>query len=365
MPSRRRRRRSESRPDRRMTRGNVSARDARPERRPFRAVILGLCLAVSWTGGPPATAVPPAIPSASYYGPVRICEPHFAFDVRSGEGYLAQSGHTIWAPGAIFTIGNRWIPELSRDTTVQPLGMLELPDGVQLERVALSSPYAPDRRIVYLHDTGERTPWPKMMIWSTAFDGSDRDRAWLDRIAFGSRALALCPPPQELRPEPARDNPDAQYLNPTGHRGPLTICMADLAFDVGAEETVFLPWRSSSRFFRIVADGRSINVEGLFPDIQARVGPPAIEGSLARDPRLELVHNPPLFPFPMGVLRVDPEAYRIRLLPRIRRAMFGPNGGPAVAFTFEGASSEAGRLAFVERLRTQRPDDVCLDAVNS
>ena len=329
-----------------------------------RARFAGLLLSLTAVGlaSPGVATVPPPVPMDSYYGPIRVCEPLFAFDVREGEGYV-HGGHTIWTRGAAHGIGDRWIyaGDEYRDI-VRPLGEIEMPEIGRLERVALSSRNASGTNIIYLFDTHDRSRWPKLMISSTAFDGSEHDREILGRFAIGERARAMCPAPQELRPDPQRENSDARWLDPTEHRGPLTICMGGLAFDVGAGETALLPWRRDWFFFRIVSDVRRVNVEGHFPSVLQRGGPPPVQGSLASDPRFVVQEgSPPPSIHAVRVLRFSPGSLQVRLLRRADLEAYGPDGGSPVIFMFDGPTAETERLAFIGRLRTQRPDDACLE----
>jgi hypothetical protein len=55
-----------------------------------------LCLAMLGFGAPARATTEPPPERFEYYGPVRICDRGFAFDVREGEGYLKQGYSYSW-----------------------------------------------------------------------------------------------------------------------------------------------------------------------------------------------------------------------------------------------------------------------------
>ena len=85
--------------------------------------LLALCLFAAVAPRLGATT-PTPVPIRAYYGPIRICTPLFAFDVRRGEGYLDTGReHLVRSGRHIFRFGEAWVyggPEL-RDI-VRPLG---------------------------------------------------------------------------------------------------------------------------------------------------------------------------------------------------------------------------------------------------
>ena len=216
-----------------------------------------LALPALTAAGSAASARTPVVePTRSYYGPLRACHPLFAFDVRAGEGYLDSGGEHILRFGDHYlSAGRRWFlaDPIYRDI-VRPLGTLELPGVGTLERIALSSRSAPGTAIVYLYDTRDGGPFPRMEIRSDAFDGSARDVALLGRIMFGEAGRGMCAAvPQELRARPEREDADAFWVRPDRPAGPLTLCWAGLAFDVRAGERAIRFWHPEWQLFGLPA----------------------------------------------------------------------------------------------------------------
>lgn len=329
-----------------------------------RLVLAASWLAMAGLAGPLGASPPLPPPPHSYYGPIRICDGLFAIDVRAGEGYVEHGSHSIYWKGGALGVGERWIygSEALRHM-VRALGEIELSGDVRLERVTFAPGITPDNRILCLYDTGDGGPFPKMAISSPAFDGSERDRALLERIAFGSRAQAMCAAvPDELRPMPQREDREAGWLEPVRHPGPLTICVAGFAFDVGSGEAAILPWRRDAWYFRIAAGERRMAVERLLKSIWRRGDEPDVQGSLLHDPRFLVQDVPELAVGAPLRLFAGPGTRHVLLSNRADVAAYGPYGGSPVSFTFDDGASEAERQAFIARLRTRRPDDHCFEA---
>jgi hypothetical protein len=328
----------------------------------------GLCplLALLLALAPPAGAsLPLPPPSHAYYGPLRVCAGLFAFDVEEGEGYVEDGNrHTLLSHRFALGIGESWIyaDESFRDI-VHPRGELELPGAGRLQRIDHSSRNAPGSRILYLWDSGERGPFPIKTINSDAFDGSERDRAILERLAFGERARAMCeaaPDPLRPRPQPENAIVDAQWLEPREYRGPLTVCMSGLAFDVAGGEAAVLPWSRHSTFFRILAGGRAAIVH-LYPP--GRLGAePANAGALAANPDFELRDGPAAMGWWPGIGFERDGMHHVRLLRRAEMTAERPETTARATFLFDAAATETERNALIARLRVQRPDDRCFDS---
>lgn len=322
------------------------------------AVLLALLVLAA----PAAASLPIIPPPNAYYGPLRVCADRFAFDVEEGEGYIQDGNvHSLLSRRFNLGIGEGWIygDESFRDI-VHPRGELELPGAGRLQRIEHSSRNAPGSYILYLWVSGERGPFPVKTIHSDAFDGSDRDRTILERIAFGERARAMCAAePDPMRPRPRRESAvvEAQWLDPLQHPGPLTVCMSGLAFDVAGGEAAVLPWSRHSTFFRILAGGRATLVYFYPP---GRLGAEtAVAGPLAASPEFELREGAGAIG--PGIVIEGDGVRHVRLLRRAEMNAERPETVARATFLFDGAATEAERNALIARLRVQRPDDRCFD----
>lgn len=313
---------------------------------------------------PAAASIPTALPMHTYYGPMRICTPLFAFDVRAGEAYLDTGREQVVRFGRhSFTFGEPWLviegPHY-RDF-VRPMGTLDVPGIGPLERVELTARNHGGPYIVYLHDTGYRGPGGKMMIRSDLFDGSDRDLVLFERLAFGERRNAMCAEiPDELRPRPDREDSDAFWVSQARHAGPLTLCWSALALDVRRGEAIIPFWHDTGLFgvatrrFRVTIGG---NFAAPFEPGWRRV-----RGALAAHPEFQVrqdVSSPAAIPPPLRA-PVGSEPRRVRLVRLAEDPDHHPYSG--VGFAFSGRINDAGVAAFVRRLRLRTPRDTCFEA---
>jgi len=327
--------------------------------------LLALLALASLAAAPPAGAsTPTARPMHTYYGPIRICTPLFAFDVRAGEGYWDTGREQVVRFGRhSFTFGEPWLvlegPQY-RDF-VRPMGTLVVPGIGTLERVELTARNQGGPYIVYLYDTGYRGPGGKMLIRSDLFDGSDRDLALFERLAFGERRNAMCAAiPDALRPRPDREDSHAFWVSQARHAGPLTMCWSGLALDVRRGEAVIPFWQDlglfgvATRRFKVTIGG---SLAAPFEPGWRRVG-----GSLAAHSEFQVRQDnsspdaiPPALRDPDGS-----EPRRVRLVRPAEDPDHHPYGG--VGFAFSGRISDAGIAAFVRRLRLRTSRDTCFEA---
>lgn len=316
---------------------------------------------------PAAAHVPHVERSRAYYGPIRICDPQFAFDVLGGEGYLwSVNQHSVRFGRHYLSVG-RWLlaDEAFRDI-VHPLGTLDLPGVGRLERIALSSGNAPERTIVYLYDTHDRGPFPKMEIKSDAFDGSDRDLAPLGRFVFGERARAMCADiPEALRPSREREVADAFWVRPDRPQGPLTLCWAGLALDLRAGEALIPFWHRGWELFGVASGGASVTIQGGFASLPGSGGS-NFDGPLAASPEFELRPiDPARSPFgglPPALQAADgssPRYVRLQRPVRLPHPELAPVAG--VTFAFSGPADPTEIAAFVGRLRLRNARDACFE----
>jgi hypothetical protein len=327
--------------------------------------LAALLLSVAVLSGPGRANTPVMAPMRAYYGPLRICDRLFAFDVRAGEGYLDGAwGHVVRFGGHYLGVGQRWLyaGESFRDI-VRPLGTLDLPGVGLLERIELGSRNGPDKIIVYLHDTGDGGPYAKMEIRSDAFDGSERDLALLNRVVFGDRARAMCADvPEALRPRPEREDANALWVRPDRPAGPLTLCWAGLALDVRAGEAAIPAWRHDwDRFGVAGAGGWTVSVTGRFQILRDRAGRP-FEGPLAALPDFDVRE--------VGAMQADLSSFTLgppagTRTVQLSRRVDVPNLGPrliaGVTFAFSGPATPADIADLVGRLRPRLPDDICFE----
>ena len=326
-----------------------------------RIVLAALCLAVPGTGAPVRAHEPASEPARQYYGPLRICDENFAFDVSAGEGFVREGGYgsfpdLILSTGGYLTIGGRWTGDSGPSARyVHARGEIEL-QGQTLRRFEVKPP---DGGTEFAYTAPGFAGSERFTIRSNRFDGSDRDRAILDRIVLGDRARQMCASvPLELRPLPERDQPEVRWLAPARHRGPLTICRAGLAFDVASDEEAMLGWGKDHLPVRIVAFARSTDIAGFDERLWRRSGEKDARGSLSRDPRF--VTETPLVLLsgqvsPSGRFGIAYAALRRRADP----APSSKEGIPALFFTFDRETTDAERQAFIARVRTQHPSDRC------
>jgi hypothetical protein len=331
----------------------------------FRAAPVPAWIAlVASLGGAPGTlqAIPPALPDYHYYyGPGRACGAHYAFDVAVGEGF-EQSGlaPSLYFPGGGMSFEG-WIysgPEY-RDI-VDRLGTFDLPGGVRLERIRHGSRSSPRVEILYLYDSGARSPFPILSIRSNMFDGSARDLELLGRIRFGEAARAICAnTPEALRPTPERENPDAAWLDPRVHAGPLTLCMAGVALDLRAGEAAQLPWSDGWPRFRLLRDGRKVDADLL---LWRNEPAPGLSGTLAASDHVALVEGSIRF----GLIGFNPDGdegpLQVMLFRRLPGSTRHLSTMPHLALRFERTFERAERLEIAGRLRVQRPEDACFAA---
>lgn len=327
--------------------------------------LLLLALPALLAAGSAASARTPMMePTRSYYGPVRACHPLFALDVRAGEAYLDSGGEHILRFGDHYlSAGRRWFlaDPIYRDI-VRPLGTIELPGVGTLERIALSSRNAPGATIVYLYDTRDGGPFPRMEIRSDAFDGSARDVALLGRIMFGEAGRAMCASvPEELRARPEREDADAFWVRPDRPAGPLTLCWAGLAYDVRAGESAIRFWHPEWQLFGAASGATRVTISGSFASLRDPAGR-IFSGSLAASPAFEVraAGQAPALPPAMrsGEGSVPVFARLLRRL-HLPHPDLQPVGG--VAFAFSGPATPADIAAFIARLRPRTAGDTCFE----
>jgi hypothetical protein len=325
----------------------------------MRRVLLALLALAAST---PAHAIPAAPrPIHSYYGPIRICTPLFAFDVQAGEGYWDTGREHIVRFGRHhFTFGERWsLDGPQHRDFVRPMGTLDVPGIGTLERVELTARNDGGPRIVYLYDTRERQLYPKVQIASDLFDGSDRDVARLERLAFGQTRVDMCAEiPDRLRPRPDREDSDAFWIRQDRPAGPLTMCWSRLALDVRRGEAVIPFWLDLGEFgvatrrFRVTISG---NFAAPFEPGWRRV-----EGALAAHSEFQVRADNAQPGIPSALRAPDGrEPRRVRLVRLLEDPDHHPHGG--VGFAFSGPASEAEMAAFVRRLRLRTPRDTCFE----
>jgi hypothetical protein len=330
-----------------------------------RRALAALLVPVAALPGPARARTPVMAPTHAYYGPLRICDRLFAFDVRAGEGYLDGAwGHIVRFGGRYLGVGQRWLyaGESFRDI-VRPLGTLDLPGAGLLERIELGSRNGPDKTIVYLHDTHDGGPYPKMEIRSDAFDGSERDLTLLNRVVFGDRARAMCAdPPEALRPRPEREDANAMWVRPDRPAGPLTLCWAGLALDVRSGEAAIPSWRHDWDRFGVAAGGGwTVAMTGRFQILRDQAGRP-FEGPLAVLPDFDVRE---VAPMQSGVAQFtlgNPAATRtVQLSRKVDVPNLGPRLIAGVTFAFNGPATPADIADLVGRLRPRLPGDICLE----
>lgn len=330
---------------------------SRTRGRAIAALLAGLAAAAP---APPAAAsLPPPIIPKDYYGPIRACGQGFAFDALEGEAYgEAGGGDVLRLPGGGLLLESWIYTGIDVSRAVTSLGAVELADGVRLTRIRTDWGDRPPE-ILYHYDRGSG-PFPILSVRSSRFDGSEGDLALLGRIAFGKAAEALCTSvPQALRPTPERNTWDAASYAPRIRRGPLTICLAGLAFDIAADESALLPWAPELRRFRLIGRDR------LTTDIDLVRWEPLRAAAAAGEPiagRAEVeMHEGGLLTDSRGPAPDDDRKRHLRLVhPRVP-GLVHPTLDPQAIFAFDPAIPESGVRAILARLRVQRPRDRCAD----
>lgn len=325
-----------------------------------RFVFASACLAMLAAARPaPAhEPVPPDFYQA--YGPLRICDGDLAFDVKENEGYIGSGdpSHVIfWKDGALNVDQSHYnLEELKPRGHAR--GEIELP-GLRLQRLEIPPRYGSPASIIYVHVKDLPKGFRILKIESGLFEGSERDRALLERIAFGDRARQMCASvPLELQPVPQRNQLEVSWLSPARHRGPLTICRAGLTFDVASGEEAMLGWGKDQPAFRIVAGDRSTDIAGFDELLLRRAGEKDAKGSLSRDPRF-VTGTPPVLRSVQVPPSSRPGRVHVALWWRADPETYWKEGVPALFFTFDRDTTKAERRAFIARVRTQRPQDRC------
>lgn len=327
-------------------------------------LLLSLAALIALAAPAPADADPAAgVPIHSYYGPIRACTPHFAFDVRAGEAYThAGREHLVRVGRHTYAFGEPWHlegPEY-RDF-FNPMGTVEVPGIGRLERIQLTARNGYGPSIAYLYDTGYRGPGRKLVIRFGQFDGSDRDIPSLQRLATGERRAQMCADvPDQLRARPEQENIDARWISEVRHPGPVTLCWQRLALDVRRGESVIPFWQDWSAKGVAIGNVR-VTIGGSY---QAPFEPTwrRVRGPLAAHREFQVrVDNsaPAAIPMPLRALDGS-EPRRVRVVRLAENPDRHPYGG--VGFAFSGPISEAGIRAFVRRLRLQTPRDTCFEA---
>ncbi|HYD13722.1 MAG TPA: hypothetical protein VEC11_12815 [Allosphingosinicella sp.] len=319
------------------------------------ALLLPLVVAASLAA--PAGAIPPApTPVHYYYGPIRICTPHFAFDVRAGEAWWdATPQHYVYSGRHRFKFGEPWsLDGPQHRDFVNPMGTLDVPGIGRLERVQLTARNWGGPYIVYLYDLGSGR---KVQIQFDEFDGTDADVARFARLAAGERRAAMCRDvPEALRPRPEREDRNAFYLSQRRHPGPLTLCWSSLALDVRRGEAVLPFWDWGA--FAVATGNARVTIGG---NLHAPFDPGwrRVRGSLAAQPDFQVREDrsspaaiPPALPAPDGS-----EPRRVRLVRPAENPDRHPYGG--VGFAFSGPVTDRQVAAFVGRVRLQTPRDTC------
>lgn len=303
--------------------------------------------------------VGPPIIAHSYYGPARVCDGPYAIDVRPDEAYTrAGSSRIVRSRGGDIS-WESWLysGDQYRDI-VHPKGEIALSTGVHLKRIELWSRNSPERRIVYLNDTHDGGPFPITQISATGFDGSDRDKALLDRLAIGEGAKTLCaavPAALELRPD--REDAKADAFGPDRPRGPLTVCWTHLAIDLRPDEQAILPWRADLEIFGIVERHGTTAINGSFRTGGRLEGRPGVAGVLLDSERFTIRKQlPPMSAFSFGS---PSDAQFYRLLSRADIAAIGENPGPGVTVAFDHPVTDDEAAALIHRVRAQSATDHC------
>ena len=334
------------------------------------ASISGIAMALA-ASAPIAANTPPPVPMFSYYGPVRHCGDGFALEARAGEGLIVVGGfdamlrigrHNLGV--SRFTAGYAIVtdPAIIRQT-----GTLTIEGVGTLARYRVSAGQPDDARVTYLFDPGGGVDRARRIeIGSDLFDGSERDRAMLARVAFGDHAKAQCEAvPPALRPTPERVQADAFLMRGARYPGPLTVCWAHLALHAVAGESVVLPWDPDQNRFALVAPGLSVGITGDFRSGANRTGAPlaGVAGALlGLPPYYGIVagsnHVGVVFDYmPTGT----PVTNRARLVAVADVRMLGPDPGPGLTFTFSRPLPDAERDAFIGRVRVRATSDHCFD----
>ena len=313
-------------------------------------------------GAPVRAHEPTPEPTRQYYGPLRICDANYAFDVSAGEGFVREGGYgyfpdLILSTGGYLSIGGYWTGDTGPSARyVHARGEIEL-QGQRLRRFEVKPP---DGGSGFAYTAPGFAGSERFTIRSNRFDGSDRDRAILDRIVLGDRARQMCASvPLELRLLPERDQPEVSWLAPARHRGPLTICRAGLAFDVASEEEAMVGWGKDHLPFRIIAPARGTDIAGFEERVWRRTGEKDVLGPLSRDPRFVTGGSIRSLLWGQAPPSSRPDLVYAALWRRADSDPRSKQGVPALFFTFDRETTDAERQAFIARVRTQRPQDRC------
>lgn len=319
----------------------------------------------------PATAnVPPPIPIFTYYGPLRHCGEGYALDAGTGEAMLVIGMGDATVRFGRHTLGVSRMPSgygvITDPAIIRRTGTLTVPGVGAFERYRVSAGTPDSVRVTYLRDPGDgvaRSRW--MEISSSAFDGSDGDRAVLRRVAFGERAAAMCADvPAALRPSADRLRADAFLMREPRYRGPFTWCWSAMAMDVAAGEEAVLPWTPDANRFAIVAPALEVAVAGDFRSGSSPTGalptgvlgpllPYAMHFTLGTGSRYSGSHT---------YVRAGAVATNLaRLVANRDIRTIGPDPGPGLNFAFSRAVTDAERDAFIGRVRARGPSDPCFD----
>lgn len=325
----------------------------------LRRLLSGCVAAFNLAGTATAIPPPPIIPHA-YYGPLRVCTDRFAFDVAAGESYEVEGGsYMLHFPGGGLTVESWIYSGMDMSDIVRPLGFADLESGPQLQRIRLFSRNAPGSEIVYLYHTGVRSMFPILSIRSNRFDGSENDLVLLRRLVLDEDIRKHCADvPQSLQLTAERENLDAGWLDTREHRGPLTVCLAGLAFDVGPGELLVLPWTAKSwpRFRMIQGEGRHVDFDFLLwkPLTAAPTGPLADDSAFALTEGRVGINwtgfTPDRADGPQHMLLIQRDPTGARALPVM----------PHAVFSFDPEIGADERMAIVRRLRAQKAGETCI-----
>ena len=326
------------------------------------AAALGCVLAANVRANTP----PPPLPALAYWGPVRHCGEGFALEARAGEALVVEQS------GAWLHIGRDMVgvsrlfdgyatlnpAQLRREAVIATA-------GGNLVRYRLFTGQAGGYRTTYLFDPGPPGSTARLEVQSRLFDGTDRDRATLARVALGDTARALCATvPPLLQPTPDRVQGDALLMRGERYPGPFTLCWAHLALDVGAGEAAMLPWDPDQHRFALFTPGLEIGVAG---DFRSGTGtgspPPDVGGSLLRLASSYTVAAGSRQGWAGNeFMRAGvPVTNRARLLANADIKAIGPDPGPGLTFSFSRPLPDAERDAVIGRVRAAAPSDHCFD----
>lgn len=329
-----------------------------------------IALAAALAAATPLCAnTPPPIPMFSYYGPVRHCGDGFAIEARAGEGLIVVGGFEAALRIGRHTLGVSRITGgyavVTDPAIIRQTGTLAIETVGTLARYRVSAGQPNDARTTYLFDPGRAVdPARRIEIGSDLFDGSERDRAVLARVALGHGAKAQCEAvPAALRPTPERARPDAFLMREAHYPGPLTVCWAHLALDAAAGESVVLPWNPYQHRFALIAPGLEVGVAGDFRSGTGDGSPPAaVIGALLPFSTYFTVAAGSRQGRGDAFMRDGvPATNRARLLANADIRAIGPDPGPGLTFSFSRPLPDAERDAVIGRVRVRTASDHCFD----